>query len=124
MSSPVSAPTKAAAQKNSSWTNTNATNNIGNATATTATTTATDGGKQKGTRKVTSTSYRPPASRSYPRGVGLDFRKLAGISLINYIDHHGAVTLTAFLRMVFLNRNVNDNKLWLKILSFFVIIIS
>ena len=28
-------------------------------------------------------------SRSYPRGVGLDFRKLAGLSLINYIDHHG-----------------------------------
>jgi hypothetical protein len=28
-------------------------------------------------------------SRSYPRGVGLDFRKLAGLSLLNYIDHHG-----------------------------------
>ena len=28
-------------------------------------------------------------SRSYPRGVGLDFRKLAGLTLIGYIDHHG-----------------------------------
>lgn len=29
-------------------------------------------------------------SRSYPRGVGLDFRKLAGLTLLNYIDHHGS----------------------------------
>lgn len=29
-------------------------------------------------------------SRSYPRGVGLDFRKLAGLTLASYIDHHGA----------------------------------
>eukprot|EP00566_Odontella_aurita_P032117 CAMPEP_0113580680 /NCGR_PEP_ID=MMETSP0015_2-20120614/30825_1 /TAXON_ID=2838 /ORGANISM="Odontella" /LENGTH=59 /DNA_ID=CAMNT_0000484931 /DNA_START=1 /DNA_END=177 /DNA_ORIENTATION=+ /assembly_acc=CAM_ASM_000160 len=28
-------------------------------------------------------------SRSYPRGVGLDFRKLAGLTLMSYIDHHG-----------------------------------
>jgi hypothetical protein len=28
-------------------------------------------------------------SRSYPRGVGMDFRKLAGLTLVNYIDHHG-----------------------------------
>lgn len=28
-------------------------------------------------------------SRSYPRGVGLDFRKLAGLTLASYIDHHG-----------------------------------
>ena len=28
-------------------------------------------------------------SRSYPRGVGLDFRKLAGLTLVSYIDHHG-----------------------------------
>lgn len=28
-------------------------------------------------------------SRSYPRGVGLDFRKLAGLTLMGYIDHHG-----------------------------------
>ncbi|KAL7580758.1 hypothetical protein ACA910_001040 [Epithemia clementina (nom. ined.)] len=28
-------------------------------------------------------------SRSYPRGVGLDFRKLAGLTLLSYIDHHG-----------------------------------
>ena len=27
-------------------------------------------------------------SRSYPRGVGLDFRKLAGLTLLSYIDHH------------------------------------
>mmetsp|Transcript_2962 Transcript_2962/g.8302 ORF Transcript_2962/g.8302 Transcript_2962/m.8302 type:complete len:86 (+) Transcript_2962:206-463(+) len=29
-------------------------------------------------------------SRSYPRGVGLDFRRLAGLTLVHYIDHHGA----------------------------------
>jgi hypothetical protein len=28
-------------------------------------------------------------SRSYPRGVGLDFRKLAGLTLVSYIGHHG-----------------------------------
>lgn len=28
-------------------------------------------------------------SRSYPRGVGLDFRKLPGLTLVSYIDHHG-----------------------------------
>jgi hypothetical protein len=28
-------------------------------------------------------------SRSYPRGVGLDFRKLGGLTLVSYIDHHG-----------------------------------
>jgi hypothetical protein len=32
-------------------------------------------------------------SRSYPRGVGLDFRKLAGLTLVSYIDHHGTFTL-------------------------------
>jgi hypothetical protein len=32
-------------------------------------------------------------SRSYPRGVGMDFRKLAGLTLVNYIDHHGKITL-------------------------------
>jgi hypothetical protein len=35
------------------------------------------------------TSGNKNHSRSYPRGVGLDFRKLAGLSLLNYIDHHG-----------------------------------
>jgi len=30
-------------------------------------------------------------SRSYPRGVGLDFRKLAGLTLVSYIDHHGTL---------------------------------
>jgi hypothetical protein len=29
-------------------------------------------------------------SRSYPRGVGLDFRKLGALTLLSYIDHHGA----------------------------------
>jgi hypothetical protein len=32
-------------------------------------------------------------SRSYPRGVGLDFRKLAGLTLVSYIDHHGTWNL-------------------------------
>lgn len=32
-------------------------------------------------------------SRSYPRGVGLDFRKLGGLTLVSYIDHHGTHTL-------------------------------
>jgi hypothetical protein len=34
-------------------------------------------------------------SRSYPRGVAVDFRKLAGLSLLNYIDYHGSL-----LRMI------------------------
>mmetsp|Transcript_32650 Transcript_32650/g.79334 ORF Transcript_32650/g.79334 Transcript_32650/m.79334 type:complete len:351 (+) Transcript_32650:113-1165(+) len=38
--------------------------------------------------KKTSTK-RESGSRSYPRGVGLDFRKLGGLTLISYIDHHG-----------------------------------
>jgi hypothetical protein len=33
-------------------------------------------------------------SRSYPRGVGLDFRKLSGLTLFSYIDHHGRFLLT------------------------------
>mmetsp|Transcript_3484 Transcript_3484/g.7911 ORF Transcript_3484/g.7911 Transcript_3484/m.7911 type:complete len:275 (-) Transcript_3484:148-972(-) len=36
-------------------------------------------------RKATKSSH----SRSYPRGVGLDFRKLGGLTLVSYIDHHG-----------------------------------
>lgn len=36
-------------------------------------------------RKVGKTGH----SRSYPRGVGLDFRKLGGLTLVGYIDHHG-----------------------------------
>jgi hypothetical protein len=28
-------------------------------------------------------------SRIYPRGVSLDFRKLTGLTLLSYIDHHG-----------------------------------
>lgn len=38
-----------------------------------------------GTSPATKTTH----SRSYPRGVGLDFRKLAGLTLMSYIDHHG-----------------------------------
>eukprot|EP01083_Nonionella_stella_P078488 214826_1 len=32
---------------------------------------------------------KPTHSRSYPRGVGLDFKKLPGLTLMSYIDHHG-----------------------------------
>jgi hypothetical protein len=39
------------------------------------------------------TSGKSSHSRSYPRGVGLDFRKLAGLTLVSYIDHHGALSL-------------------------------
>lgn len=35
------------------------------------------------------TAQKGTHSRSYPRGVGLDFRKLAGLTLMSYIDHHG-----------------------------------
>ena len=38
-------------------------------------------------------------SRSYPRGVGIDFRKLAGLTLMSYIDHHGA-SRTRFYRKI------------------------
>ena len=34
-------------------------------------------------------AHKSTHSRSYPRGVGLDFRKLAGLTLMSYIDHHG-----------------------------------
>ena len=36
-------------------------------------------------------------SRSYPRGVGLDFRKLAGLTLVSYIDRHGTSVLNALI---------------------------
>lgn len=42
------------------------------------------GGRGRG-----SGSSKTTHSRSYPRGVGLDFRKLAGLTLMGYIDHHG-----------------------------------
>jgi hypothetical protein len=35
-------------------------------------------------------------SRSYPRGVGLDFRKLGALTLLSYIDHHGASNIIAY----------------------------
>ncbi|KAI2511966.1 Sin3 binding region of histone deacetylase complex subunit SAP30 [Fragilaria crotonensis] len=44
------------------------------------------GGSTKQQRR---TSQKAGHSRSYPRGVGLDFRKLAGLTLFSYIDHHG-----------------------------------
>uniref|UniRef100_A0A7S2YU48 SGF29 C-terminal domain-containing protein n=1 Tax=Entomoneis paludosa TaxID=265537 RepID=A0A7S2YU48_9STRA len=56
-----------------------------------------DGRNSTGGRTVGSKKRAPSAggvtksstSRSYPRGVGLDFRKLAGLTLLGYIDHHG-----------------------------------
>ena len=33
-------------------------------------------------------SSKSTHSRSYPRGVGLDFKKLQGLTLMSYIDHH------------------------------------
>jgi len=43
------------------------------------------------TKKKTGPKTGPKTghSRSYPRGVGLDFRKLPGLTLVSYIDHHG-----------------------------------
>jgi len=38
---------------------------------------------------INPTPTKTTHSRSYPRGVGLDFRKLAGLTLMTYIDHHG-----------------------------------
>mmetsp|Transcript_12348 Transcript_12348/g.31137 ORF Transcript_12348/g.31137 Transcript_12348/m.31137 type:complete len:313 (+) Transcript_12348:117-1055(+) len=44
-----------------------------------------------GTKSATKKKTGPKTghSRSYPRGVGLDFRKLPGLTLVSYIDHHG-----------------------------------
>jgi hypothetical protein len=64
-----------------------------NATATanaTATQTANTNGGGNGNKIPRRTSGKSNHSRSYPRGVGLDFRKLAGLTLVSYIDHHGA----------------------------------
>lgn len=83
MSSPVSIPQKSTAQKATSW------SSAANAAAASTHTGTTGTGKEKGVRKANITGSRQTHSRSYPRGVGLDFRKLAGITLINYIDHHG-----------------------------------
>jgi hypothetical protein len=53
--------------------------------ATTTTTTS-----AKGPRRASGTGGSTKAtSRSYPRGVGPDFRKLTGLTLLSYIDHHG-----------------------------------
>lgn len=41
------------------------------------------------TKQPRRSSGKASHSRSYPRGVGLDFRKLAGLTLVSYIDHHG-----------------------------------
>ena len=40
-------------------------------------------------RKENKTPKSTSQSRSYPRGVGLDFRKLAGLTLQSFIEHHG-----------------------------------
>jgi len=45
-----------------------------------------DGTKSAAKKK---TGPKTGHSRSYPRGVGLDFRKLPGLTLVSYIDHHG-----------------------------------
>ena len=34
-------------------------------------------------------SNKSGVSRNYPRGIGLDFRKLSRTTLMSYIDHHG-----------------------------------
>jgi hypothetical protein len=97
MSSPASIPQKGATQKNTSWSSAaNAgSNNNSNTNATAAATSSTNAGsgtgKEKSVRKANIAGARQTHSRSYPRGVGLDFRKLAGITLINYIDHHGTL---------------------------------
>jgi hypothetical protein len=44
---------------------------------------------QKAVRRTS--NVKQSHSRSYPRGVGLDFRKLAGLTLLSYIDHHGTL---------------------------------
>mmetsp|Transcript_26009 Transcript_26009/g.55714 ORF Transcript_26009/g.55714 Transcript_26009/m.55714 type:complete len:329 (+) Transcript_26009:221-1207(+) len=46
-----------------------------------------EGTKTSTTKKKT--GPKTGHSRSYPRGVGLDFRKLPGLTLVSYIDHHG-----------------------------------
>lgn len=98
MSSPASIPHKVAAQKTTSWSsaanasNNNNNNNTNATAAATPSTNASSGtGKEKTVRKANVTGARQTHSRSYPRGVGLDFRKLAGLTLINYIDHHGTL---------------------------------
>lgn len=109
MSSPASIPQKATVQKATSWSSAantgNKMNNTNTAVASsTASTNANAGtGKEKGMRKVNIAGSRQTHSRSYPRGVGLDFRKLAGITLINYIDHHGKYRI---IYLVFTNEAV------------------
>ena len=105
MSSPASIPQKGSAQKSGYMTAQKSgyisivpnpgSNNTGNATATATATASTNAGtgKEKVARKA-NIAARQTHSRSYPRGVGLDFRKLAGITLINYIDHHGMSNVT------------------------------
>lgn len=52
--------------------------------------TATASASAKGPRRASGTGGSTKAtSRSYPRGVGPDFRKLTGLTLLSYIDHHG-----------------------------------
>jgi hypothetical protein len=59
------------------------------------------GGTTGGTKAPRRSSGNKSHSRSYPRGVGLDFRKLAGLTLLSYIDHHGAYSAcTCVFRVV------------------------
>jgi hypothetical protein len=75
MSSSAVAPSAASLSKNASY------------SAAGSSSTAAAG--SKGGRRLSGNKQQHNPSRSYPRGVGLDFRKLPGLSLINYVDHHG-----------------------------------
>ena len=70
-----------------------------------ATTTATGssyGGAAAGKAPRRASTGKPHTthSRSYPRGVGVDFKKLAGLTLLNYIDHHGACDVVGLFLIV------------------------
>ena len=47
-------------------------------------------GRGSGRKNSTKNSSTKNIARAYPRGLGVDFRKLAGLTLMGYIDHHGA----------------------------------
>ena len=66
----------------------------------TSTTAGSFAGARGGSRK--SSSKVSHGSRSYPRGVGVDFRKLAGMTLLNYVDHHGMCVVLCCVVHVFL----------------------
>jgi len=58
------------------------------------------GGGGKAQRRA---SGKHSHSRSYPRGVGVDFKKLAGLTLLNYIDHHGACVCFVMIVVLVVN---------------------